>query len=318
METRVRAQRRSEPRTEGVLLAAGASAGLFALPVFVPAAVPLVVVCPLPLALQRLRSSAASAGGSALAAAALLAAVLGPGRALFFALVLAVPGLLMGEAMARGRGLLKGCGWAFFHISSLLAATLFFAHEALMRRALEPFVYYTSAAFQDEVRKAGLPAEHLEAWMEQFTALHQAMQVVWPAAYVILAAVLVMVNALLLRAYLLRRDPGWLDGGELESLRWPLALAVAFVACGATVVSPLLRPFGYNGLLVLAFFFALQGLAVVVYYARRLAAPPLLRGAVLLLVLANPWAPQILALLGLFDQWFNFRKWADVPPAAEV
>ena len=29
----------------------------------------------------------------------------------------------------------------------------------------------------------------------------------------------------------------------------------------------------------------------------------------------NPWAPQILALLGLFDNWIDFRKWAEPPEA---
>ena len=52
-------------------------------------------------------------------------------------------------------------------------------------------------------------------------------------------------------------------------------------------------------------------------YARRLAGPPLLRVAVLVLVLANPWAPQILALLGLFDNWLDFRKWAEPPSEGE-
>ena len=66
-------------------------------------------------------------------------------------------------------------------------------------------------------------------------------------------------------------------------------------------------------LLVVAFFFALQGLAVVAFYARRLAGPPFLRAVVVVLVLVNPWAPQILALLGLFDTWFDFRKWAEPP-----
>ena len=87
-----------------------------------------------------------------------------------------------------------------------------------------------------------------------------------------------------------------------------------FVLSGAAVAWPLARPAAYNLLLVVAFFFALQGLAVVAFYARRLAGPPLLRAAVLVLVLANPWAPQILALLGLFDNWFDFRRWAEPPP----
>jgi hypothetical protein len=64
---------------------------------------------------------------------------------------------------------------------------------------------------------------------------------------------------------------------------------------------------------VVAFFFALQGLAVVGFYARRLAGPPLLRAAVVVLVLVNPWAPQILALLGLSDNWLDFRRWAEPP-----
>ena len=57
--------------------------------------------------------------------------------------------------------------------------------------------------------------------------------------------------------------------------------------------------------------------AVVAYFAHRLAGPPILRAGLLLLVLLNPWAPQILALLGLFDTWFDFRKWAEPPRATE-
>ena len=85
------------------------------------------------------------------------------------------------------------------------------------------------------------------------------------------------------------------------------------MASGLAVLAPPLRSAGYNVLLVLAFFFVLQGLAVVAYYANRLAGPPVLRAAVLVLVLVNPWAPQILALLGMFDMWFDFRKWAEPP-----
>jgi hypothetical protein len=52
---------------------------------------------------------------------------------------------------------------------------------------------------------------------------------------------------------------------------------------------------------------------VVVFYTRRLAGPRFLRLAVTVLILVNPWAPWILALLGLFDTWFDFRKWAEPP-----
>ena len=92
-------------------------------------------------------------------------------------------------------------------------------------------------------------------------------------------------------------------------MRWPLGLAVRVRARAAPrSLSPPLRPVAYNVLLVLAFFFALQGLAVVAFYARRLAAPPLLRAAVMAARAREPWAPQILALLGLFDIWSRFPQ----------
>ncbi len=69
--------------------------------------------------------------------------------------------------------------------------------------------------------------------------------------------------------------------------------------------------------LILAFVFVLEGLAVAMFYTRRLAAPPLVRGLVLALVLVNPWALQILALAGLFDIFIDFRKWALPPEARE-
>jgi len=63
---------------------------------------------------------------------------------------------------------------------------------------------------------------------------------------------------------------------------------------------------------------AARGFAVVGFYARRPAAPPLLRAFALVLVLVNPWAPQILALLGLFDNWFDFRRFAEPPSGQQT
>jgi uncharacterized protein YybS (DUF2232 family) len=293
-----------------------ASALLFSASLLLPVLFPLAVVSPFPLIVQRLR------GGlnglmSALVATAVLAAVFTPGQAAAFLLALAAPGLLIGEAMARGRGLRRGCGWAFAVLSAQISLALLFAGSEMSERILTPLDEYRSARFLEEMRSSGLPPERVTDWAEQVGALRDVMAVVFPAAYIIMGGLVVLANGALLRAYLARRDPGWLDGGEFERIRWPFVLTVAFVLSGAAVALPPLQPAAYNVLLVLAFFFALQGLAVVAFYARRLAGPPLLRTAVVVLVLLNPWAPQILALLGLFDTWFDFRKWAEPPEARE-
>lgn len=309
------ARERPDPRTSGVLGAAVASTLVFSA-IVVPLAGPVVaMVSPLPLVVLRVRGNLGAALLATLLAAGAIGAVFTPGWSIIYLAFLAAPGLLIGEAMARGRGLRKGCAWAFALLSIEISSLLLFATPSMEGLALDPFTTWSSPQFQADMRSSGLPPERIEDISQQVLWLRQVLQVVYPAAYVILGGVVVLANATLLGGYLARRDPGWLDGGEFEEIRWPLGLTVLFVLSGAAVVFPALRPAAYNVLLVLAFFYALQGLAVVAYYARRLAAPTVLRIGVMVLVLVNPWAPQILALVGLFDTWFDFRKWAQPPEA---
>jgi uncharacterized protein YybS (DUF2232 family) len=278
-----------------------------------PLLLPFALLAPFPLLVVRLRHGMVPAALATVSAAALLGSLVGGGPGVFY-LMLVAPVLLIGESMARGRGMLRGCGWAFAILALVVSAFLIFANDDMRAIALASFEHSRSPEFLEGLR-ASMPPEQVDAFVEQAATAYEAMLVIYPAAYIIGAAIVVLLNASLLRLYLRRRDPGWLDAGEFESVRWPFVLAVAFVALGLAVLSPLLRPAAYNGLLIVAFFFGLQGLAVVCFYAQRLAAPPLLRAAVLVLVLINPWAPQILALIGLFDIWFDFRKWAEPPEA---
>jgi uncharacterized protein YybS (DUF2232 family) len=303
-------------RASGVLGAGTFAALVFAASALLPPLAPLSFVSPLPLALQRLRGGGGSAALATVLAAGLVAALATPAAGAGFAVVLAAPVLLLGESLARGRGLLRGCAWAFALLVFEVALGLFFAGDAMARASVAPFEHLRSDAFLAELKQGGVPPEAVADFAAQAAQMRDAVAVVFPAVWIIGAAVLVLVNAALLRLYLLRRDPGWLEDGEFERVRFPLPLVAAFILSGAAVAVPVLRPFAYNVLLVVAFFFALQGLAVVAFYARRLAAPPLLRLAVFVLVLVNPWAPQILALLGLFDNWFDFRKWAEPPRRA--
>ena len=306
-----RVRERPEPRTGGALGAALFSALMFGSVVHLPLLLPFALLAPFPLLVVRLRSGTIPAVLATLSAAALLGALLGGGQGLAY-LMLVAPVLLIGESTARGRGMVRGSAWAFAVLALEIGTALIFANPQMEAMALAPLEHSRSAEFLKDMR-ASVPPEQVDAFSEQVATTYEAMRIIYPAAYIIGVAVIVLLNASLLRLYLRRRDPGWLDAGEFEGVRWPFPLAVAFVAMGLSVLSPLLRPAAYNGLLILAFFFGLQGLAVVSFYAQRLAAPPLLRGAVLVLVLINPWAPQILALIGLFDIWFDFRKWAEPP-----
>ena len=316
MAAEARTSDRAEPRGSGVIGAALGAALLFALPYLVPlVAVFAWPIAPFPLIVHRMSRGLPSAVMAALLAASFLAWLVTPAVAFEFLAVLVLPGLLIAEGLARGRGLRRGAAWAFFALAFEIAAMLLVAGPQMTSAVLDPLNALRSPQFLSELRTQ-LPQENVDAFAEQATTLYNVMEVVYPAALLIMGALVVLANAALLRLYLARRDPGWLEGGEFEGLRFSILLPVLFVMGGLFVVFPPLRAAGYNLVLLAGFFFAVQGLAVVTYYASRLAGPTFLRAGLLLLVLLNPWAPQILALLGLIDIWADFRKWAD-PPKAE-
>jgi len=101
-------------------------------------------------------------------------------------------------------------------------------------------------------------------------------------------------------------------GGFGESFR---ALRLGRMAGGVALLLLLLARFGgpmsplaIDLLLVAAFLFLLQGLAVAHGLAAKKGAHPLWMGGVYLLLLLLPQAMPVLSLLGLADNWFDFRS----------
>jgi uncharacterized protein YybS (DUF2232 family) len=308
MTTAAQTRDHREVRPWGAPTAALVSALLFLmLPLLPGLGFFFAALSPFPLVIQRLRG-VGHALVAGMAATILITALVGLGHAASFVLMFAAPAWLIGESMVRGHGLRRGCTWAFLLISveigiGLAAAGPDFVPQLV--RTIEAF--YTGV-----VAEIHPTPEQLELITAQSKSMQAAMSIVYPAAFIIMGGLLVVVNAVVVRGYLARRDPAWLDGSELEGVRWPFGLAVVFVAAGLSVLSPPLRDPAYNVLLVLGFLMTLQGMSVVLYYARRLAGPLLFRGAVVALVIVT-WARYLLPLVGLFDLWFDFRRFADVP-----
>jgi hypothetical protein len=313
-----------EPRTVEVVGSAIASCLVFyasLLTTVVPepwGALGLVALfSPFPLILSRLRGGRVAALLATLLSTGILGVTLSPGQALVFVGLLAGPGLLLGEALATGHGLLRGGLWGFALVAVEIGLALLWAGPELATQVSEPLRQLRSDEFLAELQKGGFDAEQVQQWTDQLGQILAAWRIVYPAAFLIMGGLLVVANAALLRAYLARRQPAWLQGGDLEGLRWPFGLAVAFVISGGSVLVPAFRSGAYNALLLVAFLYALQGLAVVAYYARRLAGPALVRIGLVLLLLLSPWALPVLALLGLFDTWADFRRFAEPPGARE-
>jgi uncharacterized protein YybS (DUF2232 family) len=294
-----------------VLVAAG-----FSLALAEPRLGLLGLVSGLPLALCRLRAGREASLVAALAAAVLVGAFFSPGQGLGLLLVIAAPALIMGEALAAQQGILTAAVRSGALLGLEVALGLLLAGPEMADQLRAPLRHYQSEAFGNEMRQErGLPEEQLVELQQQFASLESALAVVYPAAWLLLGWTVTLVLAALLRLWLARRGPRWLEGPGFEDLRLPIAVVAAFLVAGVAVLSPPLRPPAYNALLVAGFLFGLQGLSVAVFYTNRMPGPRPLRAAIVVLMLLIPLGAQILALAGLFDNFFDFRRWAKPPQA---
>lgn len=122
-----------------------------------------------------------------------------------------------------------------------------------------------------------------------------------------------VVNYVLVRLYLQQsRTPIRLDPEDLACWRASDYLVWVFLASGAMLLLPLgiLSTFGLNVFLITLMIYLLQGIAIAVFWGRRLPFPPRVRWllAVLVFLLAGPLCAVVCTVMGLFDLWVDFRR----------
>ncbi|HOM29056.1 MAG TPA: DUF2232 domain-containing protein [Deltaproteobacteria bacterium] len=95
----------------------------------------------------------------------------------------------------------------------------------------------------------------------------------------------------------------------LRTYRVPDALIACFIAAGTLSVLPWekLSAVGLNLLLVVGFVYFLQGLAIASVFMDSRGWPAFIRSAIYILIFIQIYMVIVVAAVGLFDAWFDFR-----------
>lgn len=258
--------------------------------------------------------------GIAAAAAAVVALILALGFdvAAYHAAVTGVPaGLLVWQA-ERSRSdptvlMLTMVAYACAMIA--LAAALLSGHPGGMQGAITDELQKTFSALTEYAEQAGqpsLPAEGLEAMLEQMAAMFPAFAA---AGWVMTIAISAGLAQLLLRRFGRAAFPTP-DIADLQPPRW-----IAFVLVAVLVVAYLPDGIGFAGknmVPVVLLLFVFSGLGVIHALARRTPSGGFwLGGTYALLIVFNWAAAAVIALVGMLDVVFDFRRRAGPPPDDE-
>jgi uncharacterized protein YybS (DUF2232 family) len=256
----------------------------------------------LPLLTVRVSGRAIHGVLATLAATLLILVLESAEAAAGFAVLFGLWALVSGEVLSRRKSVIAAgiAGFAVLAVEALLAGSV--EGKASVEATLQsPQV---QASFDAWATQAAIEPSEAKAVIERVRA---GIVALYPSLSVVSAATIVALNTVALGRLVPRIADAGFPRGELLALRWPLSLVVAFVGSGALLLLPEAQTVAWNGLVVTLFLFLLQGLSVLSFALTRLFQGEFMRTLVVVASLLGPWA-IFLSLLGLFDQWFDFRS----------
>ena len=180
----------------------------------------------------------------------------------------------------------------------------------LLTNYLEQMLRTLQEHFQATEQAQGVEGEHVVAFAEVFLRLVRA---VFPAILVINHLFTNVLNYALARYYCARsRPPVRLDGEALTCWRASDYLVWVFLASGTALLLPfaLVSTVGLNVFLLTLAIYLLQGVAIAIFWGRRVPLPPGVRWLLVLvaLLVAGPLCVVLCIAAGLFDLWVDFRR----------
>jgi hypothetical protein len=123
-----------------------------------------------------------------------------------------------------------------------------------------------------------------------------------PGIWVLTVIIAVYVGSLLLSA---RISNKWMH----RHVQLPYTIVYPLILCLAAFLFPNSRIPGLNGLIMMLPLFLIQGLSILdFFWGERLRKAKLILVLLVIAMVFNPYLIIIIAVLGLTDIWFNFRK----------
>lgn len=157
-------------------------------------------------------------------------------------------------------------------------------------------------------QKSGISGEDLKNLQEGLRQAGVLIGKVYPALLLLSLACIAILNLLAL-ARISSRLPTPLKLGEFKMFRNPEQLIWLFIAAGfgLLVNNGDIRGAALNLMIVTLFLYFMQGLAVTEHFFARYNIKGFMRWFFYVLLLLQPYLVVVVALLGVFDLWGDFR-----------
>jgi uncharacterized protein YybS (DUF2232 family) len=159
--------------------------------------------------------------------------------------------------------------------------------------------------------KMGFPQDSLTLLKEKAPEIVEQMLQLLPGLLYVSLCLIVLFNILMLCRRFPDHRSRWLNIETFREWKCPEPLVWGLIGCGFALFVPAgeaVQIVAVNLLLVIGVAYFIQGLAVVAYFFHKNNVPRFLRSATYILIVFQQIFTLLVAALGLFDLWGDFRR----------
>ena len=269
------------------------------------------LLAPFPAIFFRFRYGRGVAAIITIGTTALLAGVFGVQTAALYLVQCGVIAHLMPELIDNGVGVARSMIWttAANLVVYLLAAVAVTAVSGLNIHQMAVTEINSSIAQALSIyEKAGVKGDELVVMKQSMSMAAAVIARIYPSLMTVLLIAMTGCNMALLRRFSNRLGCD-LDIGEFNDFRMPELLVWLLIAAGFAMLAnnPMVTVPALNLLVILTVFYFLQGLAVISTIIARQSFSGVLRVGMYLFLLLQPYMAALVAAIGIFDLWVDFR-----------
>lgn len=297
-----------------IMILAGAAGSfiLFAAYLVIPpAGLVSGLLAPFPALYATLRFGRVNAVAVTLGAAAILTVLFGIQVAALYLLQCGVIAHFLPELLTREYGVARIMVWStavnlLLYLAAALALTAIGGVNIHSMAVTEINTSINQALTIYE--KAGVKGEELDAMKKSMSMAAALISRIYPALMTVMLMVMAGFNLALSRRFA-GKTGGDIKLENFNDFKMPEQMIWLLIISGFALLmeNPLIKIPALNLMVILSVFYFLQGLAVLLTIITRLAYPGVIRIGLYMMLLLQPYLAALVAILGMFDLWGNFR-----------
>jgi len=276
-----------------------------------PAGIFSGLLAPFPAAYVFFRHGRLTALISILGGTAAMTAVFGLTAGTFYLVQCGLIALLMPELLLRGFSAVRSIVWTTAANMVLLTGAVVFFSISSGQDVHQLVVTEIKSSVAQAVgiyEKSGVKGDELVVLKQTMATAADLVIRMYPALVTITLIAMAGCNLALLRRFTVFNGKD-LKIGEFREYRNPDILVWVLIATGFSMLAgnPSITTPALNILAVIVLLYFLQGLAVLVTVISRQSIAGVLRVGLYIMLVLQPYLAALIALIGIFDLWGDFR-----------